>query len=81
MVKYRGLSHGVNEYPFLMDEEGISVIPITSLGLTHTASSERISSGVPAFDSMLDSQGFFRGSSILITGTAGTRKLSFSASS
>jgi circadian clock protein KaiC len=80
VVKYRGSSHGTNEYPFLMDEEGISVIPITSLGLSHKASSERISSGVPAFDQMLDGQGFFRGSSILITGTAGTGKSSFSAS-
>lgn len=80
VVKYRGSSHGTNEYPFLMDDEGISVIPITSLGLSHKASTERISSGVPAFDQMLDGQGFFRGSSILITGTAGTGKSSFSAS-
>ena len=80
VVKYRGSSHGTNEYPFLMDDEGISVIPITSLGLTHNASSERISSGVPALDQMLDGQGFFRGSSVLITGTAGTGKSSFCAS-
>lgn len=80
VVKYRGSSHGTNEYPFLMDDEGISVIPITSLGLTHTASSERISSGVPALDQMMDEKGFFRGSSVLITGTAGTGKSSFCAS-
>jgi circadian clock protein KaiC len=79
VVKYRGSSHGTNEYPFLIDDQGISVIPITSLGLTHTASSERISSGVPSLDAMLDGKGFFRGSSVLITGTAGTGKSSFAA--
>lgn len=79
VVKYRGSSHGTNEYPFLMDEEGISVMPITSVGLTHGASTERISSGVPGLDQMLSKEGFFRGSSILITGTAGTGKSSFSA--
>ena len=80
VVKYRGSSHGTNEYPFLMDEEGISVMPITSAGLTHGAPTERISSGVPGLDHMLAEKGFFRGSSILITGTAGTGKSSFSAS-
>jgi circadian clock protein KaiC len=79
VVKYRGSSHGTNEYPFLMDNEGISVMPITSLGLTHGAPTERISSGVPGLDQMLGGKGFFRGSSILITGTAGTGKSSFSA--
>ena len=79
VVKYRGSSHGTNEYPFLIDDQGISVIPITSLGLTHTASNERISSGVPSLDAMLDGKGFFRGSSVLITGTAGTGKSSFAA--
>jgi circadian clock protein KaiC len=79
VVKYRGSSHGTNEYPFLLDDEGISVVPITSLGLTHTASTERISSGVPSLDAMLDKKGFFRGSSVLVTGTAGTGKSSFSA--
>jgi circadian clock protein KaiC len=79
VMKYRGSSHGTNEYPFLIDDHGISVIPITSLGLTHTASTERISSGVPSLDTMLGAKGFFRGSSVLITGTAGTGKSSFAA--
>jgi circadian clock protein KaiC len=79
VVKYRGSSHGTNEYPFLLDDEGISVVPITSLGLTHTASTERISSGIPSLDAMLDKKGFFRGSSVLVTGTAGTGKSSFAA--
>ena len=80
VVKYRGSSHGTNEYPFLLDDEGISVIPITSAGLSHGAPTERISSGVEGLDKMLGDQGFFRCSSILITGTAGTGKSSFSAS-
>lgn len=79
VVKYRGSSHGTNEYPFLIDNQGISVIPITSLGLTHGASTERISTGVPSMDRMLAGKGFFRGSSILISGTAGTGKSSFAA--
>ncbi len=79
VVKYRGSSHGTNEYPFLIDDQGISVVPITALGLTHTASTERISSGVPDLDLMLGREGFFRGSSILTTGTAGTGKSIFAA--
>jgi circadian clock protein KaiC len=79
VVKYRGSSHGTNEYPFLIDERGISVIPITSVGLEHHASSERISSGIPQLDEMLSGQGFYRGSSILISGTAGTGKSSLAA--
>ena len=79
VVKYRGSSHGTNEYPFLLDNDGISVVPITALGLTHTAPTERISSGVSGLDKMLDKKGFFRGSSVLISGTAGTGKSSFSA--
>jgi circadian clock protein KaiC len=79
VVKYRGSSHGTNEYPFLIDNQGISVIPITSAGLNHGASTERISSGVATLDRMLGGKGFFRGSSILITGTAGTGKSSFAA--
>lgn len=79
VVKYRGSSHGTNEYPFLIDDEGISVVPITALGLTHTASNERISSGVAGLDHMLGQQGFFRGSSVLATGTAGTGKSSFAS--
>jgi len=80
VVKYRGSSHGTNEYPFLLDDDGISVMPITSASLTHGASAERVSSGVPGLDEMLSKKGFFRGSSVLITGTAGTGKSSFSAS-
>src|SRR5947209_5563613 len=81
VVKYRGSSHGTNEYPFLLDDEGISVVPITSLGLNHTASTERISSGVKGLDAMLKGHGFFRASSILVTGTARSRKSSFAAAS
>ena len=79
VMKYRGSAHGTNEYPFLLDDHGISVVPITSLGLSHVAHTERISSGVPSLDSMLTGQGFFRGSSILVTGSAGTGKSSFAA--
>lgn len=80
VVKYRGSAHGTNEYPFLIDEKGISVLPITSLGLQHDVSSERISSGIPRLDTMLGGKGFYRGSSILISGTAGTGKTSTAAS-
>jgi len=79
IVKYRGTSHGTNEYPFIIDEKGMSVLPITSLGLTHDVSSERISSGIPRLDTMLGGNGFFRGSSILVSGTAGTGKTSLAA--
>ena len=76
VIKYRGSSHGTNEYPFLIDEEGISVLPVTSLRLAKDVSSERVSTGISALDSMLDGKGFFRGSSILVSGTAGTGKTS-----
>jgi len=76
VVKYRGSTHATNEFPFLIDEGGISVLPITSLQLQHEASIERISSGVPALDAMLGGQGFFRGSSVLLSGTAGVGKTS-----
>ena len=79
IVKYRGSLHGTDEYPFLMDNKGISVLPITSVGLTHDASTERISSGVAGIDQMLGGHGFFRGSSILVSGTAGTGKSSLAA--
>lgn len=78
VVKYRGTTHGTNEYPFLIDEGGISVLPITSVGLGYAVSSERISTGVPRLDTMLSGKGFFRGSSILVSGTAGTGKTSIS---
>lgn len=79
IVKYRGSLHGTNEYPFLIDEEGISVLPVTSLKLAKEVSLERVSSGISALDSMLDGKGFFRGSSILVSGTAGTGKTSIAA--
>jgi circadian clock protein KaiC len=74
VVKYRGAQHGTNEFPFLIGDEGLSVLPITSLGLNHTVSSERIATGIPRLDAMLGGRGFFRGSSILLTGTPGTGK-------
>ena len=76
IVKYRGSTHGTNEYPFLIDEQGISVLPISSLGLDHPAPAERISSGISRLDGMLGDKGFYRGSSILISGTSGTGKTS-----
>ena len=79
VVKYRGSQHGTNEYPFLIGDDGISVLPITSLGLNHGVSSERISSGIARLDAMLGGQGFFRGGSILLTGTPGTGKTSVAA--
>ena len=79
VMKYRGALHGTNEFPFLIGAEGISVLPITSLGLNHRASSERIATGIPRLDSMLGGRGFFRGSSILLTGTPGTGKTSVAA--
>ena len=76
VVKYRGSVHGTNEYPFLIDESGITVMPITSVNLDHPASTERISTGVPRLDIMLGGKGFYRGSSMLVSGTAGTGKTS-----
>ncbi len=76
IVKYRGTVHGTNEYPFLIDETGISVLPVTSIGLDHPVSTERISSGIPRLDSMLGGNGYFRGSSIMVSGAAGTGKTS-----
>ncbi|MGE0527792.1 MAG: circadian clock protein KaiC [Bdellovibrionales bacterium] len=79
IVKYRGSIHGTNEYPFLIDRTGIAVMPITSIGLNHQASTERISSGIPKLDEMLGGPGYYRGSSVLISGLAGTGKTTFSA--
>ena len=76
VLKYRGSSHGTNDYPFLINSDGISVTPITSLGLNHPVSTERISSGIARLDTMLGDNGFFRGSSVLVSGTAGTGKSS-----
>src|SRR6476659_1384961 len=79
IVKYRGSFHGTNEYPFLIDEDGISVLPVTSLVLDKQVTSKRISSGIPSLDEMLGGKGFYRGSSILLSGTAGTGKTSVAA--
>jgi circadian clock protein KaiC len=79
IVKYRGTSHGTNEYPFFIDDKGFSVLPITSVSLNHRASTERISTGNARFDNMLGGKGFYRGSSILVSGTAGTGKSTIAA--
>jgi len=79
VVKYRGSLHGTNEYPFLIDERGISVLPVTTIGLGHNSSNERVSSGIRALDNMLGGEGYYRGSSILASGTAGTGKTSIAA--
>ena len=79
VVKYRGSTHGMNEYPFLIESDGISVLPVTSMDLKHTASDERVSTGVPALDAMFGGPGYFRGSSILVSGTSGTGKTSLTA--
>jgi circadian clock protein KaiC len=76
IVKYRGSSHGNNEYPFLIDNQGMAVLPVTSLGLDFAAPVERIETGIPRLDAMLGGKGFYRGSSILVSGTAGTGKTS-----
>lgn len=80
VVKYRGSVHGTNEYPFLIDEDGISVLPVTSLKLANKVTTQRVSSGIVTLDEMLGKKGFFRGSSILVSGTAGTGKTSIVAS-
>ena len=79
IVKYRGSAHGTNEYPFLIDEHGLSVLPISSLGLDHEAPAERISTGIDRLDGMMGGKGFYRGSSILMSGTSGTGKTSVAA--
>jgi circadian clock protein KaiC len=79
VVKYRGSTHGTNEYPFLIDEKGISILPITSSGLEYEVSTERVSTGVSGLDEMLGGLGFYRGSTVLLSGTAGTGKTSLAA--
>ena len=79
IVKYRGSTHGTNEYPFLIQDDGIEILPITSVGLDHPASAERFATGIAELDEMLGGRGFFRGSTILISGTAGTGKSSLAA--
>jgi circadian clock protein KaiC len=80
IVKYRGSPHGTNEYPFLIGAKGVSVLPITSLSLDHEASAERISTGIAGLDQMLGERGFYRGSSVLVSGSPGTGKSSIAAS-
>lgn len=79
IVKYRGSTHGTNEYPFLIDEDGFSVLPVTSLGLNYSSSHQRISTGIPRLDTMLSGKGYFRASTVLVSGTAGTGKTSIAA--
>jgi len=79
IVKYRGSIHGTNEYPFLIDEDGISILPVTSLKLEAKVSGEKVSSGIPSLDAMLEGKGFYKGSSVLVSGTAGTGKTSISS--
>jgi circadian clock protein KaiC len=79
ILKYRGTAHGTNEYPFLIDEEGITVLPVTSMGLAHAVSEKRVSSGIPRLDSMLGGKGYYQGSSVLVSGTSGTGKSSVAA--
>ncbi|HUZ32384.1 MAG TPA: circadian clock protein KaiC [Xanthobacteraceae bacterium] len=79
IVKYRGSAHGTNEYPFIIDEQGVTVMPITSSGLAHDASTERVSSGIPDLDVMLEGKGYYKGSSILVSGMAGSGKSTMAA--
>ncbi len=79
VVKYRGSYHGTNEYPFLINTEGISVLPVSSLALQHDAPMDRVSAGVARLDEMLSGKGYYRGSTILVSGTAGTGKTSLAA--
>jgi len=79
VLKYRGTTHGMNEYPFLINDHGVSVLPITSLRLDHKASAQRISTGIPRLDDMLGGKGVFSGSSVLVSGSPGTGKSSIAA--
>jgi len=79
VVKYRGSMHGTNEYPFLIDEKGITVLPITTAGMDYEVSSARVSTGVPELDWMLGGKGYYRGSTVLLSGSAGTGKTSLAA--
>jgi circadian clock protein KaiC len=79
ILKYRGSLHGTNEYPFLIGESGVSVLPITSLGVRHSVSQERVSTGVARLDAMLGDGGFYKGSTVLVTGTAGTGRSTLAA--
>ncbi|MDY6988503.1 MAG: circadian clock protein KaiC [Thermodesulfobacteriota bacterium] len=80
IAKYRGSSHGTNEYPFLIEESGISILPVTSLGLDYGVTTQRIATGIKRLDTMLGGKGYYRGTSVLVSGTAGTGKSSLAAS-
>lgn len=79
IVKYRGSSHGANEYPFLIDRDGISVVPITAADLSHDVRNERVPTGIPTLDDMLGGGGYYVGSTVLVSGTAGSGKSSVAA--
>jgi len=79
VIKYRGSNHGTNEYPFVIDKDGLSVIPITSAGLNQPGTDKRVSTGIPSLDKMFRGAGYTRGSTILVSGTAGTGKTSLAA--
>ena len=79
VVKYRGSNHGTNEYPFVIDKNGLSVIPITSAGLDHPGTAEKVSTGIPSLDKLFAGEGYTRGSTVLVSGTAGTGKTSLAA--
>ena len=79
VIKYRGSNHGTNEYPFVIDKEGLSVIPITATGLDHPGTAEKVSTGIPSLDNLFKGGGYTRGSTVLISGTAGTGKTSLAA--
>ena len=79
IIKYRGSNHGTNEYPFVIDKDGLSVIPITSAGLDQPGTNKRVSTGIPSLDKMFNGGGYTRGSTILASGTAGTGKTSLAA--
>lgn len=79
ILKYRGSSHATNEFPFIISDTGITVLPITTLGLTHKVSKERVSTGIPGLDEMMGDKGYYRGTSVFVTGTAGTGKTSIAA--
>lgn len=80
VIKYRGSTHGTNEYPFLIEDTGITVLPASSMGLDHEVVMERVPTGIAGLDAMMGGKGFYRGSSALLTGTAGTGKSSIAAS-
>jgi circadian clock protein KaiC len=79
IIKYRGSNHGTNEYPFVIDKSGLSVIPITSAGLDQPGTSERLPTGIPSLNAMFNGGGYTRGSTVLVSGTAGTGKTSLAA--